>query len=187
MINIFIKPSLSDFFSKNIICISSRSLERLDRAGLVLAVFDASQSVSDGDIALAQKCAGRAAVAILNKTDLEQKFDFDKLKPYFAATAEGSAKSEEFSTNIERAVEKALHLNNVDTDTLLLANERQLSAAKAAQSALTDAINAVESGFTLDAAGVCVDDALNALYSLTGQNAAADVIDEVFSKFCVGK
>ena len=164
-----------------------RSLERLDRAGLVLAVFDASQSVSDGDIALAQKCAGRAAVAILNKTDLEQKFDFDKLKPYFAATAEGSAKSEEFSTNIERAVEKALHLNNVDTDTLLLANERQLSAAKAAQSALTDAINAVESGFTLDAAGVCVDDALNALYSLTGQNAAADVIDEVFSKFCVGK
>lgn len=75
----------------------------------------------------------------------------------------------------------------MDTDALLLANERQLSAAKAAQSALADAINAVEAGFTLDAAGVCVDDALNALYSLTGQNAAADVIDEVFSKFCVGK
>ena len=50
-----------------------------------------------------------------------------------------------------------------------------------------DALAAVESGYTLDAAGVCVDDALNALYALTGESATEDVIEEVFAKFCVGK
>ena len=40
---------------------------------------------------------------------------------------------------------------------------------------------------TLDAAGVCIDDALEALYALTGEHAGDDVIEEVFSKFCVGK
>ncbi len=166
-----------------------RSLERLDRAGLVIAVFDASQPISDGDMLLAEKCRSksRAAVAVLNKTDLEQRFDFDRITPYFTACAAGSAKSEEFLQAIEDAVRTALSLKNVDTDALLLANERQLTAAKAAAAALQDAKTAVESGFTLDAAGVCIDDALNALYSLTGQNAAEDVINEVFSKFCVGK
>ena len=53
--------------------------------------------------------------------------------------------------------------------------------------ALADALAAVESGYTLDAAGVCVDDALNALYALTGESATEDVIEEVFAKFCVGK
>ena len=61
------------------------------------------------------------------------------------------------------------------------------AVAKAAQAALADALAAVESGYTLDAAGVCVDDALNALYALTGESATEDVIEEVFAKFCVGK
>ena len=56
-----------------------------------------------------------------------------------------------------------------------------------AQAALADALEAVNGGYTLDAAGVCVDDALHALYELTGENAGNDVIDEVFSRFCVGK
>ena len=76
---------------------------------------------------------------------------------------------------------------HADPDALLLAGERQLAAAKEAQSALADALAALEGGMTLDAAGVCVDDALNALYQLTGERAGDDVIDEVFSTFCVGK
>ena len=87
----------------------------------------------------------------------------------------------------KQAVAQVLGVAHADPDALLLANERQLAAAKAAQAALADALAAVESGYTLDAAGVCVDDALNALYALTGESATEDVIEEVFAKFCVGK
>ena len=52
---------------------------------------------------------------------------------------------------------------------------------------LREALAARKAGLDLDAVGVCVQDALTALYSLTGENAADAVVDEVFSRFCVGK
>lgn len=164
-----------------------RSYQHLDRAGLILAVFDASSTVSAEDIALAKKCKGRPALAILNKTDLPQAFDAEKIAPYFYKTVPISAKDTAFLPEVEKAVLDVLGVSTLDTDAGLLANERQLSAAKEAQTALADALSAVQSGFTLDAAGVCMDDALHALYALTGEDATEDVINEVFSKFCVGK
>ena len=68
-----------------------------------------------------------------------------------------------------------------------LAGERQLSAATRAQSALNEALEAAAGGFGLDAVSVCLDDALDALYALTGERADEAVIDGVFEKFCVGK
>jgi tRNA modification GTPase trmE len=49
------------------------------------------------------------------------------------------------------------------------------------------AIDTVEKGFTLDAVTVFIDDALNAIFELTGERASDSVIDRVFSKFCIGK
>ena len=48
-------------------------------------------------------------------------------------------------------------------------------------------MQALDGGFGLDAVSVCVDDALAALCRLTGEDASESVIEEVFSKFCVGK
>lgn len=164
-----------------------RSYRHLERAGLVLAVFDGSAPLSPADLSLAEKCAGRPAVAILNKTDLPQQADEESLRPYFSTVVNISAKDAAFLPAVEQAVTDALHLAEADPDAGLLANERQLAAARTAQAALADALEAVNGGYTLDAAGVCVDDALRALYELTGENAGDDVIDEVFSRFCVGK
>ena len=164
-----------------------RSYQHLERAGLVLAVFDGSAPLSADDFLLAEKCAGRPAVAIVNKTDLAQKIDADALRPYFDSIIAISARDASFLPTVEQAVADALRLAQVDPDACLLANERQLSAARAAQDALRDALDALQNGMTIDAVGVCIDDAMNALYALTGENATDDVIDEVFSKFCVGK
>lgn len=164
-----------------------RSYARLQQAGLVLAVFDASQPLGQADLELAKACEGRPALAILNKTDLEKRAREEDLAPYFTKIISISAKDPAFLPAVEQAVAQVLGVAHADPDALLLANERQLAAAKAAQAALADALAAVESGYTLDAAGVCVDDALNALYALTGESATEDVIEEVFAKFCVGK
>ncbi|MEG0617454.1 MAG: tRNA uridine-5-carboxymethylaminomethyl(34) synthesis GTPase MnmE, partial [Oscillospiraceae bacterium] len=88
---------------------------------------------------------------------------------------------------IEKAIEKVLNLCDSDMTNARLASERQYTAAQKALLALQDANIAVQSGITLDAVGVCIDDALAALYSLTGESASEDIINEVFSKFCVGK
>ena len=164
-----------------------RSQEHLQRAQLIFAVFDASREAADGDIALAKSCAGRPALALLNKTDLEQKFDASVIAPYFAAVVPGSARDASFVRAVEAAAAKLLHLGDFDPDAALLANERQLGAARRAADALADALAVLDGGYTPDAAGVCVDDALEALYELTGESASADVIDNVFANFCVGK
>lgn len=164
-----------------------RSYRHLERAGLVLAVFDGSAPLSADDLALAEKCAGRPAVAIVNKTDLLQRMDPDALRSFFTAVIAISARDAAFLPAVERAIVQTLGLAQADPDACLLANERQLSAARAAQNALHDALDALHGGMTIDAVGVCIDDALNALYALTGEHASEDVIDEVFSRFCVGK
>ena len=56
-----------------------------------------------------------------------------------------------------------------------------------ARDAVAGALDAVSGGFGLDAVSVCVDDALDALCDLTGENASENVINEVFERFCVGK
>ena len=164
-----------------------RSFARLEQAGFVLAVFDASQPADKEDEELAQKCAGRPALAILNKTDLPRRFDEQVIASYFSEIVSISANDPACLSTVEQAAARVLGVAHLDEDAMLLANERQLACAKTARDALTEALDAVRAGFTLDAAGVCIDDALNALYALTGENASDDVIEEVFSKFCVGK
>lgn len=164
-----------------------RARQRMERAALILAVFDASRPLGEADILLARQCAGRPAVALLNKSDLPQVIGEDALQPYFGAVASISARDESFLPAVEQAIAQVLRLHDLDPDACLLANERQRDAARRACTALNDALSAARTGLTVDAIGVCVDDALSALYDLTGENASDAVIDEVFSAFCVGK
>ena len=61
-----------------------RSWKKLEEAGLILAVFDGSEPPSREDLALAQRCAGRPAIALVNKEDKPTQFDAELIAPYFA-------------------------------------------------------------------------------------------------------
>ena len=88
---------------------------------------------------------------------------------------------------IAAAVARLLGTNNIDPHAASLSGQRQLAAATRARDAVAGALDAVSGGFGLDAVSVCVDDALDALCDLTGENASENVINEVFERFCVGK
>lgn len=164
-----------------------RSYERIDRAGLILAVFDGSSFLSEEDRELARHCKGRAALAVVNKSDLPSRFPVFEIEECFKAVITISAKDPAFLQEVEKGVLSVLGVAEADPDAGLLANARQLAAAQKAKSALADALEALRAGFTLDAVGVCADDALAAFYELSGENATEAVVEEVFSKFCVGK
>ena len=76
--------------------------------------------------------------------------------------------------------------SQIDPHAASLSGQRQLSAATRARDAVSGALDAAQ-GLGLDAVSVCVDDALDALCELTGENASEAVINEVFERFCVGK
>ncbi len=164
-----------------------RSWAKLAEAGLVLAVFDGSQPITREDFALAQRCAECRAIALVNKEDLPTRFDAEAIAPYFAMVIPVCCKEEGARRVIAAAVARLLGTAQIDPHAASLSGQRQLSAALRARDGVAGALEALDAGFGLDAVSVCVDDALDALYALTGENASEAVIDEVFEKFCVGK
>ena len=164
-----------------------RSWAKLAEAGLVLAVFDGSSPLAKEDLDLAKRCAGCRAIALVNKEDLPFQFDTGAIAPYFAMVIPVCCKEEGAKKVIAEAVARLLGTARIDPHAASLSGQRQLSAALRARDGVQGALDAVNTGFGLDAVSVCVDDALEALYELTGENASEAVIDQVFEKFCVGK
>ena len=164
-----------------------RSWEKLEQAGLILAVFDGSEPLTREDLELAQKCAGRPAIALINKEDRPTRFDAERIAADFAMVIPVCCREEGSRRVISAAVARLLGTAQIDPHAASLSGQRQLSAAIRARDAVAGALEAVQGGFGLDAVSVCVDDALAALCDLTGENASENVINEVFERFCVGK
>lgn len=164
-----------------------RSWRKLEEAGLILAVFDGAEDLSDEDRELARRCAGRPALALINKEDKPPRLDPAEIVPCFQKVISVSCKEESSRPLIEQAVSELLGTNRVDPHAASLSGQRQLAAAVRARDALREALSAIQMGFGLDAISVCMDDALAALCDLTGENASEAVINEVFERFCVGK
>ncbi len=161
--------------------------KRLERAQLVLAVFDSSQELREEDWELLQSCRGKTSLAIVNKSDLPARIDSGKLREYTMMLVQISAKSGDGLAQLTAAVTQLLGTRDFDPGAARLATERQYACCRAAQSEIHEAILALGSGVTLDAVTVLMENAVDYLLELTGQKASEAVVDEIFSRFCVGK
>ena len=166
-----------------------RSWKKLDEAGLVLAVFDAAQPLTDADLEIAHRCQNRPALAILNKEDLADSTEnaAQTLQPYFKKVITLCAKEADSLKPLTDAVAELLGTAQLDPGAAQLCSARQLAAATHARDAIAEAMKARQAGFGLDATGICLTDALQALCDLTGEDASDATIEEVFETFCVGK
>ena len=163
----------------------SRALSRAETAQLVLGVFDASRPLGDDDLRIIPLLKNRPAIAVINKQDIENAFDaspFDGIKTVFVSAKDGTG-----IDALAAAVSDVTGESSLSADATLLQSERQRSCALRALDNMNEAFSALTAGYSLDAVNICVDDALSALLELTGQRVTDAVVDEVFSRFCVGK
>jgi tRNA modification GTPase len=153
-------------------------------AGLTLAVFDMSRPFTEEDLAVAALCAGREAVALLNKCDLPAAADDSVLAPYFKKMIRFSAKTgvglKELSTYVE-----GLYLPGEGE--VLMTSLRHAEAAARALARVEAAISAISAEELCDMAEFDIRAAIEALGEITGEDVAEDVVDSIFSRFCVGK
>ncbi len=164
-----------------------RSVEKLQNAQLVFCVFDGSEEITKEDVDLSHLCKSKNAIAIVNKQDLKQNFKIEKIKDCFKKIMYITAKDFYLTKEFKNTVLEVIGVLDIDTQVENVVNERQYEAVRIAYTALLDAKESFEIGHSLDIIGVCVDEALYSIYALTGEDASQEVIDEVFSKFCVGK
>ena len=162
--------------------------ERLERADLVLAVFDGTEPLSEEDEELLHKLKGKRVVAIINKLDKSVKSGLkERLSGEFEKCIEMSAKEGKGLEELTEAVEEMFYRGDIIPEMGILSNERQLCCAKAAKELVDEAIEALDSGINLDAITVILDGAAEELMNLTGERVSEKVVEDVFSRFCVGK
>ena len=164
-----------------------RAKDRILKAGLVLAVFDSSQPLSDDDKALIDLLTDAPALAVINKTDLEQKLDTEYIQSKIKNIVFISAIMGNGSAELESKVAQIVGTSNLDSSQGILATERQRNSAESAFNFIKEAIDAVNMGITLDAVTIIIEEAINSLLELTGERVTEAVTDKIFARFCVGK
>lgn len=164
-----------------------RSRQRLQTAALVLAVFDASAEFTQADIEVLSLCRDKKCIVLLNKIDVGCKSDQTVLKDIGLPVIKISAQNAVGVDALQQAIAELFALHRLDENSVVLAGERQYHCVTRARQSVLAALDALAQGFTLDAVGVCLDDALAALMELTGERVTNAVADEVFRHFCVGK
>lgn len=158
---------------------------RIDTASVILAVFDNSSPLTEDDKTLLSDLQTDRTVIVLNKSDLGAKLDSAAFSGF--KTVEISAKEQRGMEELQSAIEEITEIAKISENDAILISERQRNCAYKAYNAISEAENTLSAGFTLDAVGICVDDAIAALLELTGKRVANEVCDEVFRRFCVGK
>lgn len=156
-------------------------------AELVIAVFDGSCPLTEDDFSIMEKLQGRKTVAVVNKSDIGNVIDDYVLKNNFIHIVYLSAKENDGIEKLESAVKDILSFNSDCFSSATVGNERQKFCIENAISSLEKAVEAIEGGELLDAVNILIDDAESHLMQLTGEKITDAVVDEVFSRFCVGK
>ena len=164
-----------------------RARKRLEQCGLLLAVFDNSRELEADDLNLLDVAEDVPTIAIINKTDLENKLDISKIQSkisniVYISAANGNGKDE-----LIKAVEKIAGTANLNPSEGILSNERQRANVNGALKSVREAKSALEIGMTFDAVTVSLEDAISELLEMTGEKTSDEVIDKVFHNFCVGK
>jgi tRNA modification GTPase len=169
-----------------------RSDEALADAALVLIVLDSAQPLSDEDERLLAAVEGRPAIVALNKSDLVKSGSIaGKAEPVFAAraglvTISTSALTGEGIAALREGI-LSLATGGAVSEPGMLTNLRQHQAVTTALSALADAAKANSDSIPHEMILLDLYRALWALDSLTGQTTSDDILNLIFSTFCIGK
>ena len=165
-----------------------RALLEATRADLVLAVFDGSRPLEaeDRQVLAAAQGAPRA-MAIINKSDLPQTLEEAEIRAAIPLCIRVSARTGAGLEELERQAEALLAGEQPRDLGEVLTNARQFDAVTRGEAALGRALEALERGLTPDAALTDAEEALAALGELDGRSLREDLVEAIFSRFCVGK
>lgn len=165
-----------------------KSKKAIEDADLILAVFDLSRPIDDDDKRLIgsifESGKQNQTVCIYNKADISSDISCHKL-PFEKTVVLSALNNEGLETLVEK-VSLMFGAGEIGENDEIVINARQCASVINAANAVGDAINALES-FTQDVAGMDIERALGAIAEADGRQVSEDIVNEIFSHFCVGK
>ena len=169
-----------------------KAKEYAKSADLVIYVVDASRSLDENDQKILNLVLDKKAIILLNKTDLETVVSKEMLAEQLLGREipmiEISAKEELGIQELEKTLEKMFLKGSLSfNDEIYITNIRQKAALQSAKESLHKVIESIENEMPEDFYSIDLMDAYESLGSITGETIGEDLVNEIFSKFCMGK
>ena len=168
-----------------------KAREYAESADLIIYVADASRKLDENDREIVQIIAGKKVVVLLNKSDLEPVLTREELRTFLEdefPVIEVSAKEEKGIRELEQQLKTMFLSGDLSfNDEVMITNMRQKSALQDAYMSLRKVQESIEDQMPEDFYSIDLMDAYEALGSITGETIGEDLVNEIFSKFCMGK
>ncbi|MDD5044933.1 MAG: tRNA uridine-5-carboxymethylaminomethyl(34) synthesis GTPase MnmE [Candidatus Omnitrophica bacterium] len=165
-----------------------RAKKQIKLADLVILVFDGSRKLGSEDAALMRNLAGRPLIALINKIDLKQRIEKEKLKKHFHSLVEISAKNAKNVRLLEDALVHAVYNGRVTTpESVLVSNARHIEKLKHAEKFIADSLVSLDNSLSSEFVAEALKEALGCLDDILGKKFSEDLLDKIFSEFCIGK
>ena len=167
-----------------------KSKKLADSADLIIAIFDITKNLTEDDEELLEIIKDKECIILLNKIDvLSENIELEKcLKSINKNILKISAMED---IGIQQLFDKIVEIYSFNNDSLsndvLISNERHKNLIQKARIEIDEAINAAENDMYIDIISIYINNAMNYLAEITGNNVTDDVINEIFKKFCLGK
>lgn len=167
-----------------------RSKEFFNKADLVILVLNNAEKLSQEDREIINYIENKKVIVVVNKTDLDNKLDYDELNNLIKdkVILKTSVMNDSGIEEVENEIAKMVYHGEVESnENEFITNIRHINALKNALNSINAGINATKSEIGYDFIEVDIKDAYNYLGEITGQTIGEDIIDKIFSKFCLGK
>ncbi|HEA0026878.1 TPA: tRNA uridine-5-carboxymethylaminomethyl(34) synthesis GTPase MnmE [Staphylococcus aureus] len=167
-----------------------RSRKALSQADLILFVLNNNEALTQEDYTLYEVVKNEDIIVIVNKMDLEQNIDINEVKDMIGDTPliQTSMLKQEGIDELEIQIRDLFFSGEVQNqDMTYVSNSRHISLLKQARQTIQDAIDAAESGVPMDMVQIDLTRTWEILGEIIGETASDELIDQLFSQFCLGK
>ena len=166
-----------------------KSKKALREADLAIAIFDITKRLSEEDFDILNYIKERNSIILLNKKDLNiQILNKENFKEYSNNILEVSIKENDGIEEIYTKMVEIFNFNEIETDnTSIITNIRHKQAIMNAKENINEAIEIIKKMMPIDITAIYFKQAIEEINKITGENVTEDIINEIFSKFCLGK
>lgn len=159
-------------------------------ADLILLMVDASTGITENDLEVLALLEGKKCIIILNKIDLKQQLNDPDLQKYFGKyeMVKMSLIKGQGLDQLENKIEEMVYSGRVATqDDLMVTSIRHQNSLEKAARSLRDALTAIDEELPTDCIAIDLKAAWDSLGEITGETIGEDLVDQIFSRFCIGK
>lgn len=167
----------------------NKSREYIEKADLIIYVVDSSTELDENDQEIIEAIQYKKAIVLLNKSDLDAKTDAAILqerldKPILSISAKNNTGIHE----LEKLIEEMFFSGKLSfNDEVYITNIRQKNALAEAESSLKMVLQSIDDGMPEDFFTIDMMNAYEVLGTIIGESVGEDLVNEIFSKFCMGK